>query len=207
MQSSQLRSSTQTAIADRDARPAPVMQNRFVPTVSRWLAVGGAALVLTGCLITSPYHGQKFESRNASIPFSVQLPAAGTNAVELQCGKASAHGGLLSGESYTTFATLTRSNTPTYAPDGTAAYVASGQHSIPQDCWRYYNYPDQYDYITAVRVKVGSQTTFNVFDKAGLACLGEAVGTAASFSAWSGCEKRYSNTNGQIHNLFLKARP
>ena len=170
--------------------------------------LGLVLTTLAGCLI-SPYYGQKFSSRSAEVPFTLWTTDK-TKPVTLECGKASAHGGLLSGETYQHMTTLYPDNQGVLDPNGNRVYTASTKQVIPESCWRYYNYSDAYDYITVVRVlQDGSDSSIYVFDKPGLACLGEWVGKGANWFNWlsHSCQKKYINTGGTIRTVFLKAKP
>ncbi|MFK7992639.1 MAG: hypothetical protein AB8B87_00780 [Granulosicoccus sp.] len=185
--------------------------NRIVSTSTHRLLKASTVVValatLTGCLI-SPYYGQKFLSRSEKIPFTVYTVDK-TKPITIECGKASAHGGLYSGESYQLVKTVWPSTQGMLDPDGNKIYSASTEQALPSDCFRYYNYPDAYDYITVVRVlQNGSDSGIYTFDKAGLACLGEWTGKGRGWFNWlsKGCYKVYSNTGGTIRTVFLKAK-
>ncbi len=165
-------------------------------------------LGLSGC-ITSPFYGQKFESKSNEIPFTVWTFDK-TKAVTIECAKASAHGGPFNGSSsYQHVTTIWPDNQGMLDPKGSTVYAASKKMALPADCWRYYDYPDQYDYITVVRVlQDGKDTSIFTFDKPGLECLGKWMGNGASWLSWlsHSCNKKYSNTNGPIRTVFLKAK-
>jgi hypothetical protein len=163
-------------------------------------------LGLSGC-ITSPFYGQKFASKSDEIPFTVWTYDK-SKPVTIECAKASAHGGPFNGpSSYQSVASIMPDNQGMLDSKGSTVYAASIKKALPANCWRYYNYPDQYDYITVIRVlQDGKDNTVFTFDKAGLACLGEKIGMSISWSGGLSCIKRYSNTNKPIHTVFLKAK-
>ncbi len=166
-----------------------------------------ALITLSGCLI-SPYYGQKFSSRSAEIPFTVYT-ADKSKPITIECGQASAHGGLYSGSSYQLVKTVWPASQGMLDPMGGKIYSASTDEVLPSDCFRYYDYSDAYDYITVVRVlQDGSDNAIFIFDKAGLECVGNWVGKTRNWFGWlsKGCHKVYSNTGGTIRTVFLKAK-
>jgi hypothetical protein len=83
-------------------------------------------------------------------------------------------------------------------------YSASTQQVLPSSCWRYYEYPDNFDYITVVRVKQnGSADSILTFDNARLECLGKWNGQAASCVGWfsHSCNMKYLGTSDPIRTV------
>ena len=165
-------------------------------------------LGLSGCL-TSPYYSQKFSSKSNEIPFTVWTFDR-TKPITIECARASAHGGPYNGpSSYQHVTTIWPDDKGMADANGLVVYAASKKQTLPQDCWRHYNYPDEYDYITVVRIlQNGSDNGIYTFDKAGLECLGKWNGKVASWLGWfnHGCYKKYFGSTERIRTVFLKAR-
>lgn len=182
---------------------------RLMPSKFYILIISIICLGLSGCL-TSPFYGQKFSSKSDEIPFTVWTFDK-TKSVTIECAKASAHGNPHDGaSSYQHVTTIWPDNQGMLDADGLTVYAASKKQALPESCWRYYDYPDQYDYITVVRVlQDGKDSSIYTFDKAGLECLGKWNGNGANWLGWFGhnCNKKYINTNGPIRTLFLKSMP
>lgn len=180
-------------------------------TTSKFFKASLAAIAissLSACLI-SPYYGQKFSSRSSEIPFTVYT-ADKSKPITIECAKASAHGGPYNGDgSFQSVATVWPATQGMLDPSGNKIYSASTETALPADCYRYFNYPDDYDYITVVRVlQGGSSNAIYTFDKAGLECLGKLIGEGVNWFHWlnKGCHKVYSNTGSTIRTVFLKAK-
>ncbi|MFK7893497.1 MAG: hypothetical protein AB8B63_21960 [Granulosicoccus sp.] len=97
-----------------------------------------------------------------------------------------------------------------FDPSGNPIYSASTEESLPVDCFRHYDYPDAYDYITVIRVlQDGSNSEIYTFDKSGLACLGEWIGKGPNWFHWlsKGCHRVYSNSGNIIRTVMLRAKP
>jgi hypothetical protein len=182
---------------------------RRVHTKLSVVIISIVCLGLTGCL-TSPFYSQKFSSRSDEIPFTVWTLNK-SKPITIECAKASAHGGPVNGpSSYQHVTTIWPDNQGMLDSNGLTVYAASKNQVLPSACWRYYNYPDQYDYITVVRVlQDGSASGIYTFDKPGLECLGKWNGKGARWLGWLGhnCQKKYVNTGGDIKTVFLKAKP
>jgi hypothetical protein len=165
-------------------------------------------LGLTGCL-TSPFYSQKFSSRSDEIPFTVWTFDK-TKPITIECAKALANGNPFNGpSSYQHVTTILPDNQGMLDANGLKVYVASTKKVLPASCWRYFNFPDQHDYITVIRVlQDGSDTGIYTFDKPGLECLGKWNGKGANWLGWFGhnCNKKYINTGGDIRTVFLKAK-
>ncbi len=166
-----------------------------------------ALTTLSGCLI-SPYYGQKFSSRSAEIPFTVYT-ADKNKSITIECAMASAHGGPYNSSPYQLVATVQPATQGMLDPGGRIIYSASTEQALPTECYRYYNYSDEYDYITVVRVlQDGSDEAIYTFDKTGLECVSEWIGKSRNWFSWlsKGCHQVYSNTGGTIRTVFLRAK-
>ncbi len=165
-------------------------------------------LGLSGC-ITSPFYGQQMNSRFDQVPFTFWTFNK-TNSVTVECAKASAHGGPYNGNgSYQPVATVWPTSKGQLDANGLEVFDASKKLDIPSACWRAYALGGGTNWITVLRVKQdGSDDGVYTFDKAGLECLGKWNGKSASWTAWlsRSCNKKYSNTGGDIRTVFLKSK-
>lgn len=168
-----------------------------------------STVALSGCL-TSPYYGQKFDSRYVNVPFQFWTTDR-DQLVTLECGKASGHGGLLDGQSYQPMTTMRPSRQPhyDYKSGDHVIYQASKKHVIPVDCWRSVSFSGEQQYITVIRITQGSKGDSSVYtyNRTGLKCLGEWAGFQGFFSSLGkGCEMKWRGTDDPIRTLFLKAK-
>ena len=169
--------------------------------------LGAMTLGLSGCLI-SPYYAQTFTSKSNNIPITL-FTFDKDHPVTIECARASAHGGPFDGDSsYQPVTTIMPASQGMRDANGATVYSASTQQVLPASCWRYYDYPDNFDYITVLRVKQnGSDSNIYTFDKAGLECLGKWNGQAASWTGWlsHSCNKKYLGTTNPIRTVFIRA--
>ena len=184
-----------------------------LPRWSRRLAAGTGAVaagaLLSGCLLTSPTWNQSFASHTDHIPLTAWTVSSST-AVAFECSPAY-HGGL-----YPPFETPTWTSVASVMPSGGAldshglkAYVASGSYVLPSACWR--QDPGNNVWYAAVRAKqAGSGSPadgFYTVDAAGLACVGDWVGSSASWVGWlgHGCQETYSASTTPIPFVIIHA--
>lgn len=183
-------------------------KDRFAVKALRLTTLSFAVVAVTGCLI-SPYSGQKFSSRSDDIPFTVYT-ADKTKSITIECAKATAHGNPYNGDgSYQLVKTIWPATQGMRDPSGNVIYSASTNESLPPDCFRYYDYADEYDFITVIRVlQDGSDSAVYTFDKSGLACLGDWTGAGRNWFHWlsKGCHRVYTNTGGVIRTVMLRAK-
>jgi len=169
-------------------------------TPLKWLGAIATLACVSGC-VQSPHDYQEIATHSSPIPFQTTTTYA-TLPVYIECTPAS-HGGLYSGPggvAWTQATTLLPSQAPLYDVAGNKLYSANGMVTLPSNCWRFDSVTNAW--WVAVRVKqVGlllswpsgqatpSPVYFSVFDKAGLECLGKAVGAARTWTTdYSACE-------------------
>lgn len=167
------------------------------------------ALVLPGCLLSSPYWNQAFDSHTAKIPLQAWVSDK-TLTVKFQCAQAS-HGGLYpfgSPPSWHLIANVAVADTPIYDPAGAAVYTAGLHTALPAQCWR----QDPANGVWYAAVRASHPTSdgpdfYRTVDKAGLECAGRENGKAASWYGWytQGCYKKYSNSNAHIPYAIIRA--
>lgn len=161
---------------------------------------GGVALasLLSGCLLSSPYWGQKIDGHTNKVPIQSFVTSNGTPVV-FECSKAY-HGGLYPAfgpEQWYHVATVNPTIPPSVDPKSVKIYSASYHNSLPAVCWR--QDPANGTWYTAVRSKQGSSKHY-VFNKTGLACLGKEIGLATTWLGWlgKGCHLTYSGSSTAI---------
>jgi hypothetical protein len=152
-------------------------------------------LMLNGCLLTSPYWNQEFEDHTDAISLQAFTTDKSVK-VKFECAKAF-HGGLYPSAgtaSWVLVANVTPQSQALLDPIGGRVYGAGKHTALPSACWRFD--PGNSLWYAAVRATQNSpvlgteQNYFHTFDKAGLECLGEENGKAASWFGWFGdnCE-------------------
>lgn len=149
----------------------------------------GAALLLNGCLLTSPHWNQEFDDHTDAIP----MQAFTTNKsvpVKFQCAQAG-HGGLYPSPataSWVHVATVNPQSQPLRDSNNGRIYGASKYKTLPSACWR--QDPANSVWYAALRATQNTtvlgtdQEYFHTFTKSGLECLGRENGKAASWFAW-----------------------
>jgi hypothetical protein len=158
------------------------------------LGVAATPVILSGCLMTTPYWNQKFTDHTGSIPFQA-FTADKSVQVKFECAKAF-HGGLYPDAATATWV-LVGNVTPQAQPlldsHANSVYGARKLAPLPAACWRFD--PANSIWYAAARATQNAtvlgtnQKYFYTFDKAGLECLGRESGKAASWFAWlnKGC--------------------
>lgn len=165
------------------------------------LAKTGAAIALStslsGCLLTSPFWNQVFASHTDQVP----LQAYTTNKtlkVKFECAKAY-HGGLYpdsASVTWTQVGNVMPGGRAMYDSFGLAAYTASKKMVLPASCWRQDTGNGKwYSSIRATQTNGANVTQYNVFDQAGLACLGEKTGAQRRWLAGIGCQLKSGGSN------------
>jgi hypothetical protein len=169
----------------------------------------GAAALLSGCLLTSPTWNQSFTSHTDAIPLTA-MTTTNIHSVSFDCSPAY-HGGL-----YPPFETPTWTAVATVMPTGgaldphgTKLYTASGSYVLPSACWR--QDPANTTWYAAVRARQtgssGPVDGFYTVDAAGLACVGDWVGSSGSWLGWlgDGCQETYSGSSTAIPFVIIHA--
>ncbi|MBL8330186.1 MAG: hypothetical protein JNJ71_15200 [Rubrivivax sp.] len=178
----------------------------------RTLLLIAAAAPLTGCVLESPYWGQKFASTTTPIPVQAWTTDK-TRPLKLECSKAG-HGGLYpfdGTESWTQVTTLMPSPDAAFDPSGDAIHGAGSKLSLPASCWYLDNAFDPPLYMTALRVTQGSANggvqIYRVFNKLGLECMGRENGKAQSWFGWinKGCLQTYANSTTPVPYVRITA--
>lgn len=174
---------------------------------SRALKVTVAAGVLfglSGCLLTTPYWNQVFNSHNDQIPIQAWTTNS-SDAVTFECSQAF-HGGLYPywGPTWHHVATVNPDLPGSLDTYGARVYSASWKAQLPSQCWR--QDPGNGIWYAAVRA-LQDGDEYSTFDLSGLECLGRENGAAGSWVGWigDGCTKTYSNSNNDIPFVIFRA--
>ena len=167
-------------------------------------AAAGLLFSLSGCLLTSPYWNQVFDSHTDSVPMQAWTTDSGST-ITFQCAQAS-HGGLYPywGPTWHHVANVNPALPGSVDSFGTRIYSAARNHPLPNNCWR--QDPANGVWYAAVRA-LQDGDEYNTFDISGLECLGRENGAAASWLGWlgDGCTKTYSNSNNNIPYVIFRA--
>lgn len=169
--------------------------------------------VSTGCLVTSPYYGQSFSSRNAAVPFQAwTLKDSGS--LHVECAPSGRFGPAPFGGPVTWSAVTDVPVSPgTHRdPRGGRMSSASTSLSLPASCWQSLETSAGLRWYTALRVTQDDymqedEYEFRTFDAAGLECLGREVGKARSWTGYADkdCVLTYSNSDTPIPFIVLRA--
>ena len=162
----------------------------------------------SGCLVSSPYHGQKLKSRTDSVPFQVWTIDK-TKKVHIECAKPYAHGTLH--HNYQLVKKVKPSSHKHFDSFGNIMYSASTKVVIPDACWQVFNFAGgiQKDFAWVRARQPGTEyVEFFTFDKNGLGCVGEFNGKAASWVGWIGhnCPKTFASGT-PWYDLRIEAEP
>jgi hypothetical protein len=150
------------------------------------LGVAATPLILSGCLMTTPYWNQEFADHTKAVPFQAFTTNKSIQ-VKFECAKAF-HGGLYPDAASATWVlvgNVTPQGQPLLDSDGNSVYGARKSAVLPAACWRFD--PANSIWYAAARATQGAgQDPFFTFDNAGLECLGRENGKAASWFGWIG---------------------
>jgi len=168
-----------------------------------------AVATLNGCLMTSPYWNQEFDSHTDVVPLQAWTTQKQYD-IKYECAKAS-HAGLYPFGGpivWNHIETVTPPNKSGKDSFGAKMYSAGIKRVLPASCWR--KDPANniwYSAVRAVQIKPTGNVTYQNFDKAGLECLGTEIGKATSWFGWFGksCVKTYSNSNNTIPYVIFRA--
>lgn len=148
---------------------------------------------LNGCLMTSPYWNQEFDTRTELVPLQSYTGDKSVNVV-FQCAKAF-HGGLypFGGPVVWTTVASVKPGQALLDSFGQKVFGAGKKVTLPAGCWRKDSNNLWYSAIRATQNKtvIGTdQKYFHTFDKTGLICLGRENGTALHWLGWysAGCQ-------------------
>jgi hypothetical protein len=158
-------------------------------------AAAGAAFVLSGCLLTSPYWNQEFEDHTKPISLQAFTTDKATK-VKFSCAKAH-HGGLYPSGGTAVWVHIADVQPQSQAlldSQGGKVYGAGMSTALPAACWRLD--PANSIWYAAVRARQEKnvmdtgQKFFYTFTNDGLECVGRENGEAASWFGWfnKGCE-------------------
>ena len=174
-------------------------------------------LMLSGCLIESPYWGQEFNSHADKIPLQAWTDRA-SQPVRLECSKAS-HGGLhpFPSGSWMSVRSLTPQQPGVLDPNGQRIYSVGKKIRLPSNCWRAETTSSGLRYHTAIRMiqskpKLSGtgfeDTSYYVLDKKCLECVGRENGKARSWFGYivAGCTLRFRNSTTQVPNVQIIAK-
>ncbi|WP_317930087.1 hypothetical protein [Halioxenophilus sp. WMMB6] len=181
-----------------------------IKTLTIAAGMAGATAMLSGCLITSPFWVQTFDSTSALIPIQTWVTSS-TQPVKFECSQAY-HAGTYppyGGETWVSLGSVMPSTMPNYDTNGLAMYGASLKRSLPASCWHQDGAYDTPTYFAAIRAYQGNSESpnyFDSFDLAGLECLGHNVGLLGSWTGWigKGCEKTYSGSSTPVPYVKIK---
>lgn len=179
---------------------APIARYTKPRNLMRLSLLALSSFSLSGCLLTSPFWGQTYESRDDTVVLQSYVTNR-SQPVIFECSPAY-HGGLyppLSTPTWTSFATVNPSSYPMYDSDELEAFSVSTTRTLPDACWHYDGASSKY--MSAIRARrSGTTSNFKVFDEAGLACVGKAIGETGSWAGWinQDCTKTYSNSSQEI---------
>lgn len=179
------------------ASPKIFSESRLPALVAKVVGAGVALSMLNGCLLTSPYWNQEFESHTDEIPLQAWTTEK-DKPVRFECATAY-HGGLYPAYSDPTWVhvvTVTPQDQSLKDSDGNKVHGAGKKRVLPESCWR--QDPGNELWYSAIRAVQGTgedQKVYKTFDKIGLKCLGEETGGSTSWFGWmnKGCEKAYNN--------------
>lgn len=165
-----------------------------------------AAVSLSGCLLTSPFWQQQYDSRTDAVDMTYWTLNK-DKVVNFECAKAAHYGLYAPGAAapvwYSVFnaTTVTR---PAYDSYGVRAYYAARREVLPASCWNYDNVRNKW--MTAIRAKQGNVIARG-FEDDGLECLGQAVGETRRWFGWynKDCVKTYSNSSNHIPFTIVEA--
>jgi hypothetical protein len=155
------------------------------------LSVAATPVILSGCLMTTPYWNQEFADHTKAVPFQA-FTTNKTIQVKFECAKAF-HGGLYPDSASATWVTVgnvTPQAQPLLDSDGGQIYGARKSAVLPAACWRFD--PANSIWYAAARatqnqaVLSTGQKYFFTFTNTGLECLGRENGKAASWFGWIG---------------------
>ena len=167
---------------------------RMMHHASRVLVAAATPIILSSCLLTSPYWNQEFKDHTKPVPlqaFTVDKSVP----VKFECAKAF-HGGLHPSAAQAVWV-LVGSTTPPSQPlldsDGNKVHGARKFTALPAACWRLDANGLWYAAARATQnttVLDTSQKYFFTFTKPGLECVGRENGKTASWFGWinKGCE-------------------
>ena len=163
------------------------------------------ALLMTGCVFDSPYWAQTFATTTTTVPMQTWTTDK-TRTVKIECSQAS-HAGLYpwgGPEVWNLVTNITPSTNASYDPLNGVVYSAGKSMSLPAACWHADGAYSPPKYMTALRATQltasGSTQVYQVFDAAGLECLGREIGKGKSWFAWinKGCALTYSGSTTPI---------
>ena len=192
----------------------------FLRTYSERLGVTILFVVsLSGCFVSSPYHGQVFANRTAPIPFQVWSDNPGYMYVE--CHKA------LQGELYQQNGDASwlriqnpgflDTTTPSFDSKGNRAQSMPGNIVLLDECWHRSGSATGPRYQSAVRLiqTVGYSSANGprnrisyVFDKPGLGCALRAIGLSGLWSGFlgAGCYVTYDDSSVPLPYLIVESQ-
>lgn len=176
------------------------------------------ATVLNGCFVSSPYHGQVFSSRADSIPVQVWSNASTGSNMRIECHRA------IEGALHEPMGEYTWQQINSYHlwtslasldSNGNLAHGFSGNVSLPSRCWHREYTSGVPRSRTALRFteRIGFDVRGNpkyrvaaVFDKLGLACAGQAIGTSGLWSGYlnENCYPTFENSNQALPFLIIE---
>lgn len=183
--------------------------SKAISVLLRFTVLTAVALALPGCLITSPYWNQVFDSHTDKVSMQAWVNDK-TLTVKFQCAQAY-HGGLYPFGGTPTWHLVQNvavSDTPIYDPAGAAVYTAGIYKALPSQCWR--QDPSNNVWYAAVRASHPTSNGpefYHTVDKNGLECVGRENGKAGSWYRWftAGCYKTYLNSDEHVPYVIIRA--
>jgi hypothetical protein len=166
----------------------------------RVLVAAATPIILSSCLLTSPYWNQLFKDHTKPVPLQA-FTIDQSIPVRFECAKAY-HGGLYPTTAQAVWV-LVGSTTPASQPlldsDANKVHGARKLTALPATCWR-----KDANGIWFAAARATQNTTvldtgqkyFYTFTKTGLECVGRENGKSASWFGWigKGCELSQKHT-------------
>ncbi len=138
---------------------------------------------LSGCLFTSPFHGQSFTDRTTPVPIQAWTTSP-NQVVKVQCALSTRFGPtwINPNPDWIQVANLSSSSKGMLDPLGNTVFSAGIEMTLPEGCWELNN--SNGIYYTAIRVFTGN-TVFYSFQEDGLECLGKMIGQTTNWFGWN----------------------
>ena len=182
---------------------------KTISAVIKWVGAVTVLASLNGCLMTSPYWGQEFNSQTDVVPLQAWTTKKDFD-VKYECATGY-HGGV-----YPSAGSAAWVHIDTVSPQqqslkdsfGGKVYGAGIKRVLPASCWRYDTvYSFWYTAVRATQTTNTGVTSYQNFNKAGLECLGTEVGKATSWFGWinKGCVLNYSGSSTPIPYVLIRA--
>jgi len=172
-------------------------------------ALTTATMLLSGCLLITPYNNQVLSSRSSSIPFQAWTTQSGAT-LKVECMPTNRFGPDISSHgSWSQITTVTSSDDATRDLTGARRYSASKMMTLPQSCW-YQNRSNGW-YYSSIRVLQDDYLNADTFEyytlnRSGIDCTAESVSTSGNHLRWlsDACQRKYSNSSNSIKWIVIR---